>query len=167
MPPSSEFFFGLGNFTDGPFGAITFQRITFTLAVNDDPANIASQVLIGLKQDWHLANGGTDSIQLYYLKTEPNWQLFIRRSSSSTMVDLGVPVVAGDFVTCRFIKNGNDIDVELNGAVVHTVASGSGPTGNLNFGGCALSSVAETEVLEARFDIIDILSSVSTGSRAD
>jgi hypothetical protein len=167
MPPDSTFSMGFGAPTDGPFGSLSFRRVSFVLAVEDDVANLATSVGAGLKSDWSALNGGDDSIQLVYSKSAANWRLIVRRATVQTTTDTGVPFVSGEFVTCQLIKNGNDIDVELNGSIVHTVASGSGPTGNLNFGFFAASSVADTEVLVARLDLIDILTAVSTGSRAD
>jgi len=168
IPPDGTFFMGFGAPTDGPFGALTFRRVSFVLAVTDDPANLATNAGAGLKADWSVPNGGDDCIQLFYSKALlPNWRLLVRRATVQTVTDLGVPVVDGEFVTCQFIKNGNDIDVELNGSIVHTVVSGSGPTGNLNFGFYAASSVADTEVLQVNLDLVDILTAISTGSRAD
>jgi hypothetical protein len=168
MPPSSQFYFGLGSSSDSPIGFITFQAATFVVSVTDDPANVATQFLIGLKEDWSLGNGGDNCLQLFYLHSQPNWQIMARRSGVQVLTDTGVPVVSGDFVTCRFLKNGNDIDVELNGSVVYTAVNGvDKPTGEGNIGATVIATGAETEVFTVKFDFIQARTAISGGDRAD
>jgi hypothetical protein len=167
MPTGSSFAFGLGSSTDNLFGGISTEAVTFAVKVLDNPANVATQFLIGLKNDWSLGNGGDDCLQLFYTISEANWHVMKRRSGVQTLVDTGVPVVAGEMVVCRFLKNGNDIDVELNGAIVDTAVSGVDKlTGEFNFGAIAVSSGADPQLFTATVDFIHIRTSVS-GGRAD
>lgn len=162
MPPDTTFFAGLGNPTHSPFGMITTKAITMVVAVNDNVANVVTGFSIGLKNDWSLTNGGSDALTLFYSKaTSANWMLMVRKASANINHDLGIPVVNNEFVTCRFIKNGNDIDVYLDGDLVHTVLSADKPTGELNFGFDAVTTVAETEVFTATIDFISIRSELS------
>lgn len=162
MPPDATFFAGLGSPTDSPFGMITTRAVTMVVAVNDHPSNVVTSFSIGLKNDWSLTNGGSDGLTLFYSKaTSANWMLMVRKASANINHDLGVPVVNNEFVTCRFIKNGNDIDVYLDGDLVHTVLSVDKPTGELNFGFDAVTTVAETEVFTATLDFISIRSELA------
>lgn len=160
MPPTSEFYAGLGLPTDSPFGMITTRAVTMVVMISDDVANIATDFGIGLKNDWSLLNGGSDALILRYNKATfgGNWIVLVNKASSVVNHDTGVPVVNNEFVTCRFIKNGNDIDVYLDGDLVHTVLSADKPSGELNFGWHAISSVADTEVFEPVIDFISIRS---------
>lgn len=158
MPPESIFLAGLGTPTSSPFGMITTRAATMVVAVADNVANVASGFGIGFKNDWTLSTGGTDGLVLFYNKTSANWMLMVRKASSQINHDLGVPVVNNEFVTCRFIKNGNDIDVYLDGDLVHTVLSADKPSGELNFGWDVISTIAETEVFTVKIDFISIRS---------
>jgi len=130
--------------------------ITFVAKVDDDPANIASSATFGMLGTYTAQNGGANALALFYQKTFPNWRVMIQKASVQTLVDTGVPVVPGEFVTVRFIwrSPGPDIDVELDGSIVHTVLSANRPTGEANIGANVISSVAETEVFLAEFDFI-------------
>lgn len=151
-----------------PHGSITLEMLTIVVQVEDDAGNVASSFSVGLAQDPELANGGTDSLLLYYSKAFANWRLIVRRSSVQTLVDTGVPFVSEDFVTCRFIKNGNDIDVELNGSIVHTAVSGVDKLTGENFlRAHTVCTVADAAPTVSRLDFFQARSGVSTGSRAD
>jgi len=156
MPPNSQFSFGIAGVADTPFGFLSTDMITFVAKVDDDPANIASSATFGMLGTYTAQNGGANALALFYQKTFPNWRVMIQKASVQTLVDTGVPVVPGEFVTVRFIwrSPGPDIDVELDGSIVHTVLSANRPTGEANIGANVISSVAETEVFLVEFDFI-------------
>lgn len=157
MPPNSSFAMGPGSVIDGStFGFITTQMATFVVKVEDDPANVASQIAFGLKEDWTLSNGGDNSLQFFYLKSFANWQLIVRKAGVQNTIDLGVPFVSGEFITGRFIflPGGPDVAIEVDGTVVHTVDSADRPTGECSIGISCSSTVAETEVVTAQFDYL-------------
>jgi hypothetical protein len=158
LPPSSSFNMGPGSAAGGEqtFGFITSEMATFVVKVEDDPANVATQILFGLKEDYSLGNGGDNSLQFFYLKSLATWRLMIRRAAVQTLVDLGVPFVSGEFITGRFIfkSPGPDVDVEVDGVVVHTVDTLDRPTGEFNVGLSCISTGAETEVVNTEFDYL-------------
>lgn len=151
---SDEFFMGINDTAGSPFGMITTQHVTFVVRIQDDPGNLATSFTMGLKQDYSLNNGGSNSLLLFYSVAAANWQLIVRKAGVQVTHNLGVAVDSTKFVTCRFVKNVNDIDVYLDGALVHTVLSAAKPSGELNFGYSVLSSAADAQPIRLFFDYV-------------
>lgn len=151
---SDEFYMGLNDAASHPFGMITTQLLSMVLKVSDDAGNLASNMTIGLKKDYSLSNGGTDSLLLFYSVASPNWQLIVRKASVQVTHDLGVAVDYNKFITCKFVKNGNGYDVYIDGVMVHAVLQADKPTGELNFGLSVLSSVADLQPVRLFLDLV-------------
>lgn len=169
LPSDCRFGFGIGAQADSPFGAITTDQIVLVAMVDDDPGNVVTNFLLGLLEDWDAPNGGTNAIALSYSKVFPNWRIYVRRASgTAALIDTGVPIVAGEFVTCRFkwVSPGPDIEVYLDGTLVTTVDTLDRPTGELNLGGCFQSTVADAGVFAIDIDFIHATGNGPSPSRS-
>lgn len=158
VTPDSEFSLFQGNATETLTKFEFLERMTINVRVDDDPANIATRVVVGLMQDPRLASGGTDALALFYDPSK-NWCILIRKAGASTVEETTIPVVSGEWVTFNFeyVPTLNRIQIKINEFVVYQLEFADWPEDGCNFGAHFFSSVADTENLVARVDLMDLV----------
>lgn len=164
------FGFHIESTTGAPFSYATFQQLEVTVAITEDPANLNEQIRFGLVDDAEGPNGGSDSLVIWRAKAvnATKWMLLKRVGGVQTSTVLtAADFVDGEFAVWRMVKNATSgIDFYLNGDLVHTVASGDLPSGGCNISFLAATSVADTEVLQVDWDLIDFRSKPNDRSGA-
>jgi hypothetical protein len=153
---TNEYYYFLGGPVNAPVvSASDLDHATIVAQVALD-GGVAAQFAWGFAQDGNALNGGTTALSLLYLTSSANWQILKRTASVSTITDSGVPVVIGEYVTCRFLKvpATGDIDVEIDGVIVHTIAFAALTNVPMTFGGRFITSPADAAPAIATTDFM-------------
>lgn len=174
MPTDSSFLAYVqgATVTDLPFSFTSFLQATVVVRINEDSGNVTEQIRFGFGDDMSLFNGGDDAILIFRSKAAnpTKWSL-IRRNGGSQVTST---LTAADFDDNQFavwrivrIPVVNDIELYLNGLLVHTIDAADVPVGSCNFGFGQLATVADPNPYTVSWDLISVRSFPNnTGSRA-
>lgn len=148
------FHIGLANGT--PVSYATFQQLAVTVRIDEASGNINEQIRFGLTQDASAFNGGTDCLCIARLRASDadDWVLLRRVASSQTLTVLAA-FTNDEFATWKMLKTAaGDIEISLDGTLVHTVDSADLPSGSCNLSFLGGVSSADTEVLTVTWDLV-------------
>ena len=159
IPTAESFVFHLHTAAGAPLTYASFRRLRVTVSVTSDPTNVADEVMFGLADDASDIND-PDHLLVWWNHgvDADNWILRRRVGSVQTNTVLAsAAFVDGEFADWDLIKTeAGDVELYLNGVLVHTVDAADLPSGGANLMCRCDTSVADPEVLTVDWDRVQL-----------